>query len=53
MAVERVEQLLIDVTNALTDAGAPFAVIGGNAVATWVSTIDPARFAPPETSICW
>ncbi|MFN0136077.1 MAG: hypothetical protein ACKVS9_08170 [Phycisphaerae bacterium] len=41
MAVERVEQLLIDVTGALSGVGAPYAVIGGKAVAAWVSTIDP------------
>lgn len=40
LAVERVELLLRNVTNALDAAGVPYAVIGGNAVAAWVSTID-------------
>lgn len=40
MAVERVEQLLRSVTTALDQAGIAYAVIGGNAVAEWVSTID-------------
>ena len=40
MAVERVEQLLRKVTGALEVAGIPYAVIGGNAVAAWVATVD-------------
>ncbi len=39
-AVERVERLLKQVTSALDDAGVDYAVIGGNAVATWVATRD-------------
>jgi len=39
-AVERVERLLKTVTTALDQAGIPYAVIGGNAVATWVATRD-------------
>ncbi len=42
MAVDRVERLLTDVTRALDDAGVAYAVIGGNAVAAWVATVDPA-----------
>ncbi len=41
MAVERVEQLLRMVTARLNEAGVPYAVIGGNAVAAWVATRDP------------
>jgi hypothetical protein len=40
MAVERVERLLRKVTEAFNAAGIPYAVIGGNAVAAWVSTVD-------------
>ena len=42
MAVERVEQRLRKVTAALESAGVPYAVIGGNAVAAWVSRVDPS-----------
>jgi hypothetical protein len=38
--VERVQKLLRTVTRALDEAGVPYAVIGGNAVAAWVSTVD-------------
>ncbi len=41
MAVERVERLLMKVTQALDGAGIEYAVIGGNAVAAWVATVDP------------
>ncbi len=40
-AVERVERLLMRVTQALDAAQVNYAVIGGNAVAAWVSTVDP------------
>lgn len=40
MAVNRVEELLRKVTGALEAAGIPYAVIGGNAVAAWVATVD-------------
>ncbi len=40
MAEERVERLLLRVTAALDGAAVPYAVIGGNAVATWVATVD-------------
>ncbi len=39
-AVNRVERLLRTVTAALDEAGIPYAVIGGNAVATWVARRD-------------
>ncbi len=42
MAVERVERLLRKLTDALNAAGVEYAVIGGNAVAAWVSTVDEA-----------
>lgn len=42
MAVERVEKQLREVTAALDAVGLPYAVIGGNAVAAWVASIDPA-----------
>ncbi len=40
MAVNRVERLLRKVTEALDGAGIPYVVIGGNAVASWISTVD-------------
>lgn len=40
-AVEKVRERLQRSTAALDAAGVPYAVIGGNAVAAWVSTIDP------------
>lgn len=40
LAVNRVERLLRKVARALDAAGVPYAVIGGNAVAAWVSTVD-------------
>ena len=39
-AVERVRQRLDRATAALVSAGVPHAVIGANAVAAWVSTVD-------------
>jgi hypothetical protein len=41
-AVELVRQRLLRATAALKGAGIPHAVVGGNAVAAWVSTIDKA-----------
>jgi hypothetical protein len=41
-AVERVRDRLQRATAALEAAGVPYAVVGGNAVAAWVATIDPA-----------
>ncbi len=40
MAVNRVERLLRRVSQALTKAKIPHAVIGGNAIAAWVATVD-------------
>lgn len=41
MAIEDVEKRLKTFTAALDAAGIEYAVIGGNAVAAWVSTVDP------------
>src|SRR5439155_12181977 len=40
MAVSRVERLLRKVAKALDRAQIPYAVVGGNAVAAWVATVD-------------
>jgi hypothetical protein len=39
-AVEKVRERLLRATAALEKAGIPYAVIGGNAVASWVSGVD-------------
>jgi len=41
-AVERVRERLLRATAALEKAGVPYAVVGGNAVAAWVSRVDEA-----------
>ena len=41
-AVERVRQRLLRAAAALERAGVPYAVVGGNAVAAWVSRVDEA-----------
>jgi hypothetical protein len=41
-AVEAVKERLMRATGALNRAGVPYAVVGGNAVASWVSRVDPA-----------
>lgn len=41
-AVEKVRERLLRATGALEQAGVPYAVIGGNAVASWVSGVDEA-----------
>lgn len=40
MAIRRVERLLKKVTTALNEAGVPYAVVGGYAVAAWVASVD-------------
>ena len=40
--VENVRRRLLRAAEALTSAGVPYAVIGGNAVAAWVSRVDAA-----------
>jgi hypothetical protein len=39
-AVAKVRERLLRATAALNQAGVPYAVVGGNAVASWVATID-------------
>jgi hypothetical protein len=39
-AVAKVRDRLLRVTGALNQAGVPYAVVGGNAVASWVATVD-------------
>ena len=41
-AVEKVRQRLLRAARALEQAGVPYAVAGGNAVAAWVSRVDEA-----------
>lgn len=40
-AVQKVEDRLLRSTSALDAANIPYAVIGGNAIAAWVSSVDP------------
>jgi hypothetical protein len=40
-AVANVRERLLRSTAALNQAGVPYAVVGGNAVSSWISTIDP------------
>jgi hypothetical protein len=39
-AVGKVRERLLRATSALNHAGVPYAVVGGNAVASWVATVD-------------
>src|SRR5436853_7565889 len=39
-AVEKVRERLLRATAALEEAGVPYAVAGGNAVAAWVTRVD-------------
>ncbi len=41
MAIERVRQRLLRFTGALEKQDIPYAVVGGNAVASWVAQVDP------------
>src|SRR5947209_6218494 len=41
-AVEKVKERLLRATTALENAGIPYAVAGGNAVAAWVARVDEA-----------
>ncbi len=41
-AVEKVRERLLRAAGALEQAGVPYAVLGGNAVAAWVSRVDEA-----------
>jgi len=40
-AVEKVRERLRRATAALEEAGIPYAIVGGNAVAAWMSKVDP------------
>jgi hypothetical protein len=40
-AVQKVRERLTRAAAALDSAGIPYAVVGGHAVAAWVSTVDP------------
>src|SRR2546423_7471303 len=40
MAAEKVKERLRRATRALDQAGVPYAVVGGNAVAEWVARVD-------------
>src|ERR1700730_13063873 len=40
MAAEKVKERLRRATKALDNAGVPYAVVGGNAVAEWVARVD-------------
>lgn len=42
VAVERVRERMLRAALALEQAQIPYAVIGGNAVAAWVATVDPS-----------
>ena len=42
MAMDAVTDRLNRITNSLTEMGVPFALVGGQAVALWVATKDPA-----------
>jgi hypothetical protein len=42
MALDRIAERLERITQALELAGVPYALVGGQAVALWVATIDPA-----------
>jgi hypothetical protein len=42
MAIDRVQRRLMRVTAALDAASIPYAVVGGNAIASWVARVDPA-----------
>ncbi|HEY4262062.1 MAG TPA: hypothetical protein VGM98_17970, partial [Schlesneria sp.] len=41
-AVEKVRERLLRTARALDAARVPYAIIGGNAVAAWVATVDEA-----------
>ena len=47
MAAEKVKERLRRATKALDDAGVPYAVAGGNAVAEWVARVDEDELARP------
>src|SRR3981081_1847686 len=48
MAAEKVKERLLRATKALDDAGVPYAVVGGNAVAEWVARVDEDALRNPR-----
>ena len=42
MALDDIADRMLRITTALNDAGVPYALVGGQAVALWVATRDPA-----------
>jgi hypothetical protein len=48
MAVEEVQRRLERIVAALNDAGVAYALVGGQAVALWVSTLDPHAVRTPS-----
>ncbi len=42
MALDDVSERLVRITNCLDAAGVPYALVGGQAVALWVATVEPA-----------
>jgi hypothetical protein len=48
-AVEKVRERLLRATAALEAAGIPYAVVGGNAVASWVSRVDESAVRTRRT----
>src|SRR2546430_3176854 len=47
-AVAKVRERLLRATAALNQAGIPYAVVGGNAVASWVATVDEGAVRNPR-----
>jgi hypothetical protein len=53
-AAEKVKERLRRATKALDDAGVPYAVAGGNAVAEWVARIDDGAVRnTPDIDATW
>lgn len=52
-AVAKVRERLLRATSALNRAGIPYAVVGGNAVAYWVATVDEAPSGTRGTWTSW
>ena len=50
-AVQAVRERALRATAALEQAGIPYAMAGGNAVAAWVSTVDRAAVRTRRTSM--
>src|SRR4051795_5475156 len=47
-AVAKVRERLLRATAALNQLGVPYAVVGGNAVASWVATVDEGAVRNPR-----